>query len=1201
MQITKTYRYLLFTLAFAIVMGLFFGFLYHNSPSHSINSKHFQDVLTKKEKQADKLTEFITDKIITGNLNVLRKNALETHGIAIFVEKNNELIFWTDNHIDIDPHECIPSNEYEFKSYSNAWCLEKHVQKDSLGIITLIFLKHNFPYVNDVLRNEFAPEFNTNENILIKRSNSTDKHAIFNAQGKYLFTLTPPETPVFDKRAGFASFLFLFLAMLLFFTGLANCNQLSAKKWLSIQQYFITVTVSGIFTAISLWFKIPDMLYWDVIFSAQQYAFNPLLSSITHLTVAVFYLTAIGLLFYFGVRFKEKQGRVTEILLQLATILFFVLIFVIIRSLIFHSGIQLNIINFRETSFVAIWVHLLILFPAVSFGLIFFKIHNYFNFNKKLRTAIITDAILIFGLLIFAVIISLNDIYIFIPALVLLFLTFYLSYTFKNIKSFYWLLPLWIFVYTGFFIFASLAMSNQKKAEKYKLLAQNIMINGNVETDRLTEIMLEELDAQIFADKRLNQMASFPDSVLAANNYLNKNYLRGYWNKFEMRLNTAAVNSELYLQFRELTESNGEKIGNTHFYKIPASKTGMAFLGIFGIKNPTFDSVYYYMQFYPRRNFTSYSFPGFLLSPVQNMPGSQDISVVKFENDKPVFLSGNTDFLSGINLNKFSGKDFTITKYQGKIIYTYRQNKENYILISENKAQTLSANILYFIYTFLIYYVLLWLSVRIYMIFYRKKKTVTGFTSRFQYAFIILLVVSFIGIFYVSVNFIQRNYREEQITAIENKKKYIQKALQNTYYWSQNLTNVNKQALNLDLQELSYIYETDIHVYNNTGELVGSSQPLIFNRNLTGTRISPVPFFSDNPDLTHYESIGRLKYLASYTDFYNGDFLQLGFIALPQFLSQEEIQRQITDFISVIIHIYLIVIVLVIFLSLIIGKQLSAPLIMIENKLKMMRFGHRNEKIEYHANDEIGQLIEQYNRTIDELEYSARQLAKSERESAWKTMARQIAHEINNPLTPMKLTIQQLQRTFNINADNFDEYFKKSTSVLIEQIDNLSRIAATFSNFARLPEAQFRRVDIAAKLSSTVQLFAHNHEQIEVNYVGQQEGLFVFADPEQLMQVFNNLLKNALQAIPADKKGKVEVTIRKSGQQIIIDIADNGTGISADVADKLFTPNFTTKSTGMGLGLTISKNIIEITGGNIIFTTKAGKGTTFSIILPSED
>jgi len=326
--------------------------------------------------------------------------------------------------------------------------------------------------------------------------------------------------------------------------------------------------------------------------------------------------------------------------------------------------------------------------------------------------------------------------------------------------------------------------------------------------------------------------------------------------------------------------------------------------------------------------------------------------------------------------------------------------------------------------------------------------------------------------------------------------------------------------------------------------------------------------------------------------------MQIGYIAIPQFFSQDEIRNEIESFLAVIIQIYLIIVVLAILISLFIGKQLSAPLIMLENKLKEMRLGSRNEKIDYTQNDEIGQLVIQYNRTIDELEQSAKLLAKSERESAWKSMARQVAHEINNPLTPMKLSIQQLRRTKKLNDERFDDYFEKSTTMLVEQIDNLSRIAGTFSNFARMPEASFEKVDIASKLYSVVQLFMNNFEHIQIEYAGKDKDVFVYADPEQLVQVFNNLLKNAIQAIPEERDGEIRINLEESPEEVIIEITDNGIGIEVDAQDKLFVPNFTTKTTGMGLGLAIAKNIVELSGGTISFTTTLNESTTFILKLP---
>ena len=444
----------------------------------------------------------------------------------------------------------------------------------------------------------------------------------------------------------------------------------------------------------------------------------------------------------------------------------------------------------------------------------------------------------------------------------------------------------------------------------------------------------------------------------------------------------------------------------------------------------------------------------------------------------------------------------------------------------------------------------------------------------------------------------EQKYRNEQRITLERTKNYIQTSLQEKYYWTESLDSVAVNTLNFNLQDLSYTFQSDIHVYDNNGVLIASSQPSLFSRGLISRRISPLPYFSKNPNMNKYEYIGELEYLSAYTDFYNGDYLQIGYIAVPQYFSKDQVQLEIQEFMAVIVHIYLVITLLFILLSLIINKQLSAPLTMLENSLKDIRLGQRNKKIVYKPNDEIGQLVIQYNKMVEELEKSVRLLAKSERESAWKTMARQVAHEINNPLTPMKLTIQQLQRTKKLDDNRFDDYFEKSTATLIEQIENLSRIAGTFSNFARLPEAKPQKVDVAKIVTMEVGLFVHNHDRIEITYQGVENGVFVLADREQLIQVFNNLLKNAIQSIPSDRAGKIEVGLDTTTDEVHVHIRDNGKGIADDIKDKLFTPNFTTKSTGMGLGLSISQNMVRIAGGEITFETEMDKGTVFHVQLP---
>ena len=255
---------------------------------------------------------------------------------------------------------------------------------------------------------------------------------------------------------------------------------------------------------------------------------------------------------------------------------------------------------------------------------------------------------------------------------------------------------------------------------------------------------------------------------------------------------------------------------------------------------------------------------------------------------------------------------------------------------------------------------------------------------------------------------------------------------------------VDKQDLNNNLQELAYRYQVDINVFDNAGRLRGSSQSLIFSNHLISDLMSPEIYFTENETQNQYEQIGNLTYLATYTDLLNGDFLQIGFISIPQYFSQTEINAKLDQFSGTVVQIYLIVMILSVILILIAGRRIAEPLHQLENKMKLMRLDGKNEKVEYKSKDEIGQLVEQYNRTVEELEKNTQLLLASERETTWRTMARQVAHEINNPLTPMKLTLQQLQRTKDINPEQFDKYFVKATQTLIEQINNLSRAMVLF-------------------------------------------------------------------------------------------------------------------------------------------------------------
>jgi two-component system, NtrC family, nitrogen regulation sensor histidine kinase NtrY len=1180
-------RILIIALLISIVAGFLCGYFYDRSSDRVIPLKKFQKEVNKKEVIAENtLKHLITNFQPQSPDSSLSKNKDD---IAYYVFNRHGLLLWTDNQPDISTLCVEETNETRFVQLSNAACIYKSLVKDSLTFVALIKIKVNYPVENELLVSKFLSNYHLTPAIGISEQPDISNYRVYSVDKRYLFSLTEPQSPTHNNNWAYLGIVFFSIAFVLFFLLYVNSYRFFGGKF-SLKSYLIITFFVFIVTALSLYLNIPTILYWSGFFSPFEYASNAFLASILHLTIATGFIFSAVYLFYF--RVQPHLPRKTSPVLSALFPLFYLLVFYMISGLVYHSSFHLNILHFSDISFNRLWIHFLVLLWGASLIMLFYQSHNRHNLKKTL----IYDLIYLVVIIIPSGFIFGNDFKYFVISYVIFGIALYLPVWVKRHIGLYLLLVWWTLAFINLFVWNTLLLDSHKKAAKYEVLCKNILISGSSGNDAMADILLEELDNKISSDVVISRMVAHPDSILNANIYINQNYLRGFWNKYDVRLSAMQKKSDQAQAYENYILTVGIQLKNTHFYSVPASFNDMSYLGIFPVANA--DSLQFYLEFYPRKNFRSYSFPNLFTPPTPDIQTQLGISTAKYEGGNLLFSTGNTDFPESDRWIKKNSQSFDIQKYKGRKFYIYHKDKYISIVLSEDKPEQTSAILLYLFYIGVIYLLLTSIFTSFYQLSRHKWKIRIGLTAKFQYSFIALLVISFMGIFYVSVNFIHQKYREEQSLNIENKKKYIQKELQEMYYWTRDLSLVNQQTLNFDLQELSYKYQTDIHVYDNNGMLVGSSQPLIFNRSLISRLISPQPFFSENSDIITRENIGNLSYLTGYTDFYNGDYLQIGYIAVPQYFSQAEIRTEIESFLAVVIHIYLVIIILVVLLSLFIGKQLSAPLNMLQQKLRQMRFGERNEKIEYTLNDEIGQLVVQYNKTVDELERSARMLAQSERESAWKTMARQIAHEINNPLTPMKLTIQQLQRTFNMNDKRFEDYFLKSTKTLVEQIDNLSRIATTFSNFARMPEARFERMDVAERLFSVVQLFANNHEGCELKFEGNNSGIYITADPEQLTQVFNNLLKNAIQSIPTDREGLIVVTISVEEKTVIICITDNGCGIPQEVAEKMFTPNFTTKSTGMGLGLAISRNIVEMAGGTITFFTSPNEGTTFSIILP---
>jgi nitrogen fixation/metabolism regulation signal transduction histidine kinase len=346
------------------------------------------------------------------------------------------------------------------------------------------------------------------------------------------------------------------------------------------------------------------------------------------------------------------------------------------------------------------------------------------------------------------------------------------------------------------------------------------------------------------------------------------------------------------------------------------------------------------------------------------------------------------------------------------------------------------------------------------------------------------------------------------------------------------------------------------------------------------------------------ESIGNMKYISVYMPFYSPDYKVLAYLNLPYFRMQSVLAREISNLVVAIINFTLLLILITMGLAVFISDRLTAPLSMLSEGLASVKLGKKSEHLSYDGNDEIGDMVKQYNRMVDELEASTHKLAASEREYAWREMAKQIAHEIKNPLTPMKLNVQQLLKSWRDDASGFNSKLESFSRNQIEYIDNLSLIATAFSSFAKMPGANPVDIDLIEQINTTLELF-RNTGNVTFNIKWPDEKkIFIYADKEQINGIFSNLVKNSIQAIPQTRQGLIEVELKIIGDKVLVAVADNGDGIPEVLKGKMFTPNFTTKSSGTGLGLSIAKRYVEGANGRIWFESEADKGATFFVEFP---
>lgn len=479
------------------------------------------------------------------------------------------------------------------------------------------------------------------------------------------------------------------------------------------------------------------------------------------------------------------------------------------------------------------------------------------------------------------------------------------------------------------------------------------------------------------------------------------------------------------------------------------------------------------------------------------------------------------------------------------------------------------------------------------------KKGKISLRIRIFLSMILLILIASILIATVSI-FQYRNeavqYHQERLQTKENAiRASINYELKKTSY---EVTTENIPLIFRDkVYEIQDIHNLSILLFDLDGNLLKSSKAAFYETPTDSIPKEILTQLKNSMEKRHVEHLKQdtLRYISSYSYITDNYFKPLAILNLPYIEEDDFISQELKSFLMRLAEVYLVMLLIAIVLAYYLSTYITKSLNSISEKIKETRFDQTNKKIEIQdVSTEISTLVNAYNDMIDQLEDSAAALAANERESAWREMAKQVAHEIKNPLTPMRLTVQSFERKFDKNDLDIDKKIKEFSSSLIQQIDTMSSIASAFSTYAKMPAQKDDTLNIVKITKLALDIF--NEEYIR--FQTEEKEIQVVLDRTQWIRVITNLIKNAVQSVENVENPNVTVSISSDEKNAIITISDNGVGIPEENRLKVFEPKFTTKTSGMGLGLAMVKSIVENYNGQIAFTSEIKKGTVFTVIFP---
>ncbi len=1229
--------YLIITAAWLYTLSfIFINYWSYNSSPQKVKSKLEQKIARSENefKQVIRNTAFFNE--VLKDTVADQKRLIATKPLGIFLYQLDELTgatlsYWNNNTIYVTPQELLKPEGSYFISHQNGdfeMLVHKiQFQSKNFLLVGMIPIRWDYFIENKYLKSGFDgfPDLNKQ----YEMGNTRKAIPVLNGLGLELFRIQPIEGKSFIGYDAFTLFLRTIAIILLLLFIQAIAEELIRSNGF-IEGVGFLFAVVFLLRLLSYNFAIPFDFDKISLFDPSIYASNFLHRSLGDLLIN-------AVLFYWLARFYQHNSSKTssifkfipeQVRFDISNVILTIaglLIGNIIKSLVKDSKISFDITNIPSLS----------IYTLVAFIILCFLVLCFYHISQLLLKPQIEKGNSVYRQLLVSAIAGVIYFFLFVQPqdtiinmCMLLWVFGYL--VLLNFRKADLSIPL---LRSSFFIFwvmlfamsvAAIVMYENRIVEhdQRKRKAEQLAIQTDPSGENLLNIAATNFD-DAFLKYNFSRFQSEYSNKFIKDSLISENF-SGYLTKYDTRIYTFDEgfhplyneDSTTYATIKTIILNKAKPTLVPGFFSYEKNSDGFSFLYQKVIKEGDSTMGYLFVIINSKRYKSEALYPE-LFNLTQDLSSDQNTNYAYavYSGGKMINHVNNYNFPSTLDIKKFPGFEYTYKQVGDFNELWYNSGTGKLVLVVKRSAWMIESVTL-FAYLFVSFLIIIFLfQGGSYLLTHRFQWSIIKSSFRFnirtqiQATIIFLSVFSFIVIAIATISFFiiryNRNNEERLSKSIQVMANEIDVRIRSQLVFDDVLTVNSIGSLdNLEkrISEISDSHNVDINFYDTNGNLKISTQPYIYNKHLVSEKINPKAYFElhGNNSIRYFQSeeIGSFSYLSLYVPLTNEAGSVYAYLNIPYLNSQFELTQEISGFLATLINLNAFIFLVAGGIAFFLTNRITNSFSLIGQKMQQVNLEKVNEEIEWSRNDEIGILVSEYNKMVNKLETSAMAIAKSEREGAWREMARQVAHEIKNPLTPMKLSIQYLQKAIESGSPNIKELSQKMAVTLIEQIDQLTKIAGDFSQFANIGNTTNERFDIHEVILSLVNLYKA-YPNVSIDALVFKESCFIFSDKLQFNRLLTNLIKNAIEAGESGESAvSIQVKTKKEMGTVLIEVLDYSGGIPESLTEELFKPNFTTKTSGTGLGLAICKGIVEKANGTIWFESRMGEGTSFFIRLP---